>query len=232
MKVLWATGFDKKYYNWIFSKVQHTWKLLPNDLRFYTDDFIPALVDDPRAVPSGIDFSKCPPNLTRKESKFWKKALCIIAAVRAAHAQQYDYCIWLDADITVTGAPDLTSLLPDADQILSVNHKIVPSGPGQRIDLGLDTGFVAVNLRHPQLLEWINHYENIWVTDEMNSMTRKYDTYVLDRIINKYSYPWKNLWHGVNTHGKHYCGFEDSDLEQYFFHHWGSKQKYNIKEPV
>jgi hypothetical protein len=199
-------------------------------MRFYIDDTIPELVNNPRAAWSNIDPASCPPGVTRKESKFWKKAQCIIRAVRDARKQNYDYVIWLDADVTVTAPPQLNTLLPGEDHIVSVNHKMVLVTSESRIDLGLDTGFLAVNLRHPRLAEWLDQYTTIWNTDEMMTMTRKYDTYTLDRVLNKYGYQWKNLWHGENTRGKRYCGFENSDLELYFFHHWGSKHKSNIKE--
>jgi hypothetical protein len=230
MKVLWATGFNQIYYNWIFFKVSETWAQLPGDVRFYIDDDILELKNNPCAVPSGIDPTTCPSCLTTKESKFWKKAQCIIRAVHDARAQNYDYVIWLDADVTVTAPPQLDTLLPGKDHIVSVNHKIVPVTSQSKIDLGLDTGFVAVNVKHPRLLEWLYHYTTIWNTDEMLTLKHKYDTYTLDRIINNYKYPWKNLWHGENTRGKRYCGFENSDLELYFFHHCGKKNKSNIKE--
>jgi hypothetical protein len=228
MKILWATGFDRVYYDWIFSKVRSTWESLPGDVKFYVDDNIPELKNDPRATPSRINPTTCPPVLIRKEIKFWKKAQCIIRAVHDAREKKYDYVIWLDADVTVTAPPRLDTLLPGPDDIVSVNHKIVI--PGSKIDLGLDTGFVAVNLNHPRLVEWLDQYTKIWHTNDLLTLKRKYDTYTLDHIINKYGYKWKNLWHGENTRGKRYCGFENSDLEYYFYHHWGSKNKGNIKE--
>lgn len=228
MKILWATGFDRVYYDWIFSKVRSTWESLPGDVKFYVDDNIPELKNDSRATPSRIDPTTCPPVLIRKETKFWKKAQCIIRAVHDAREKKYDYVIWLDADVTVTAQPRLDTLLPGPDDIVSVNHKIVI--PGSKIDLGLDTGFVAVNLNHPRLVEWLDQYTKIWQTNDLLTLKRKYDTYTLDHIINKYGYKWKNLWHGENTRGKRYCGFENSDLELYFYHHWGSKNKGNIKE--
>lgn len=228
MKILWATGFDRVYYDWIFSKVRSTWESLPGDVKFYVDDNIPELKNDSRATPSRIDLTTCPPVLIRKETKFWKKAQCIIRAVHDAREKKYDYVIWLDADVTVTAPPRLDTLLPGPDDIVSVNHKIVI--PGSKIDLGLDTGFVAVNLNHPRLMEWLDQYTMIWQTNDLLTLKRKYDTYTLDHIINKYGYQWKNLWHGENTRGKRYCGFENSDLELYFYHHWGSKNKGNIKE--
>ena len=230
MKILWATGFNRIYYDWIFSKVKLNWKSLPGDVKFYIDDNIPELEYDPRAVPSGIDPATCPLILTRKESKFWKKAQCIIRAVHDAREQKYDYVIWLDADITVTSPPRLDTLLPGPDDIISVNHKTVPVTSESRIDLGMDTGFLAVNVNHSRLAEWLDQYTAIWNTDEMLTFKHKYDTYTLDRVLNKYGYQWKNLWTGTNTHGKRYCGFEDSDLEYYFLHHWGNRNKENIKE--
>jgi hypothetical protein len=226
-KILWATGFNNTYYTQVFQKVKHSWNLLPGDVHFYTDESIADLTHDVRAMSSGIDLSKCPTNLSRKESKFWKKSLCIATAVRASLGK-YDYCIWLDADVTVTKTPDILSVLPTGDELLSVNNKIVTSVDSTQhnaIDIGLDTGFLAINLHHPNLVEWLEQYENIWNTTEMNSMLRKYDTYTLELILKKNNYNYKNLWHGVHTSGKHYCGFEDSDLAHYFFHHWGKKRK-------
>jgi hypothetical protein len=41
---------------------------------------------------------------------------------------------------------------------------------------------------------------------------------------------WKNLWDGDITKGKgkFYCGFDNSPLEKFFFHHWGKKSKSKI----
>ena len=224
MKILWATSFDKKYYEWIFATVKPSWDLLEGSKVFYTDDLISTLAEDTRAVLSNIDFSKSPTGVSAKNKKFWKKSQSFISAIRLAAEKQYDYCIWLDADVMVLKTPDVADLLPAGNQIISVNHKVI-TALGGVADLGLDTGFVAVNINHPQLHTWVNQYEEFWNLDEMETLTQKYDTYVLDRIINKYGYEWKNLWHGVNTHGKHYCGFENSDLEQYFYHHWGKARK-------
>ena len=48
------------------------------------------------------------------------------------------------------------------------------------------------------------------------------DTLVLEEIIKKNNYLWKNLWYGyIKNSRKHYCGFEDSELEEYFLHYWG-----------
>jgi hypothetical protein len=223
MKILWATSFDAKYYEWIFFTIQSSWDLLEGNKIFYMDNEIQQLANDSRAVLSNIDFSKSPVGVSMKDKKFWRKSQSFISAIRLASKNQYDYCIWLDADVMILKKPELSELLPGPDQIISVNHKTVI--PGGVADLGLDTGFVAVNINHPQLHTWVDQYEEFWNLDEMETLTQKYDTYVLDRIINKHGYQWKNLWYGVHTHGKHYCGFEDSDLEKYFFHHWGKARK-------
>ena len=224
--ITWATGFDKEYYLYAFCQVKATWDLLPGDVKFYMDDDIEELALDPRAVYSPIDLATCPDILTQNEAKFWKKSRTIITAIRNSTS---DYCIWLDADVQVLAIPDVTNLLPGPDQLISVNNKthaprIVQKG-NNVFDTFLDTGFVAINLRHPDLEAWVDCYEKFWYTDKMAQLRRKYDTYALEVIMAEHNYAWRNLWHGTNTSGKFYCGFEDSDLEKYFFHHWGRKQK-------
>ena len=88
----------------------------------------------------------------------------------------------------------------------------------------LTVGFWNIN-------DWIFQYENFWETIEFDSLTFRYDTLVLEEIIKKNNYPWKNLWYGfIKNSRKHYCGFEDSELENYFLHYWG-KFKREIIQP-
>jgi hypothetical protein len=226
LKILWATGFDQSYYDYAFQQVKATWDLLPGDVRFYTDDVIDELVDDPRAVHAPIDPRTCPGILSQNEAKFWKKSRSIITAIKNS---DHDYCIWLDADVQVLAEPQVADLLPLKDQLLSVNNKThaprIVKTKNNIIDTFIDTGFLAINLRYPRLGEWLDHYEKFWHTDQMAQLRRKYDTYALEIIMAQHNYPWRNLWHGTNTGGKFYCGFEDSDLDRYFFHHWGRKRK-------
>ena len=67
-------------------------------------------------------------------------------------------------------------------------------------------------------------------TEEFDNLTFRYDTLVLEEIIKNNNYPWKNLWYGyIKTSRKHYCGFEDSELENYFIHYWGKFKREILK---
>ena len=178
---------------------------------------------------------KIPKTISGNEIKFWKKSRSIVYALEK-FKKNYDYIIWLDSDIAILKTPNTDMFLPNEDELLSVANKIVNydktidkfQNP-YLVDLGLDTGFIAFNLKFKYFENWLQEYKNFWETDEINQFVRKYDTYVLDRIIEKNKYNYRNLWSGQHTKGKYYCGFEDTALEDYFYHYWGRKQKDNLK---
>lgn len=236
--ISWNTGFNREYYNLFFSKIVPTWDLLPGDVNFYIDDEITSLKNDPRKIDSNLNMLDCPSILSGIEVKFWKKSRSIISAIKRTK-ENYDYCIWLDADVKILKTPNIEELVPRVDELISVNNKIVEfdrsidkwKNPYLK-DLGLDTGFLAINLKHPQLENFLDQYEMFWKTDEIKEFVRKYDTYVLDRIITKNNFKYLNLWNKKYTGGKHYCGFEDSNLEKYFYHYWGKKQKDNLNKDI
>lgn len=230
--IVWVTGFNAKYYQLVFRKVIDTWQLLPGDQVFYINGTIDELDSDPRTRPITVDPAACPGFLTSNEAKFWRKSRSIVQALRE-NIGNYDYCIWLDADVRVLQCPDTEQILPRAEHIFSVNHKVVanPATHEQRlinpylVDLGIDTGFLAFNLDHPRLPELVDLYEAFWTTDAMAAMIRKYDTYALMHLVDQHDFPYRNLWQGTHTAGKHYCGFEDSALQDVFYHHWGQRNK-------
>jgi hypothetical protein len=236
-KIFCATGFDETYYRLVFKNVQSSWALAPGDQKFYLDQPIPALANDRRAVQSTMNLAMCPKFLSGKETKFWRKSRNIIQAVRESQAH-YDYCVWIDADVKILKSPLGADILPREHELFSVTNKLIDNPPTREeklkniylIDLGIDTGFLAFNLRHPRLNELMNLYENYWHTPAMQNMIRKYDTYALMDIVETHNFSYRNLWRGVNTSGKHYCGFEDSELEQYFYHYWGKKNKGTLNE--
>jgi hypothetical protein len=234
LKISWNTGFNNEYYNAIFNKVKHTWDLLPGDVNFYVDDLVPSLKGDCRVIESNINLNECPSILSGNEIKFWKKSRSILSAIKQT-METYDFCIWLDADVRVIKAPIVEKLIPNVDEIISVNNKIVQYDKSINkwenpylVDLGLDTGFIAFNLKHAQFKNFLNQYENFYRSKDILEIVRKYDTYVLDKILEKNNFKYLNLWNGQHTSGKSYCGFEDSNLEKFFYHYWGKKQKSNI----
>jgi len=237
IKVSWNTGFNEEYHKHFFSKVKHTWDLLPGDCNFFVEKEILSLIDDQRIVNTRLDLTTCPSFLSGIEVKFWRKSRSIVSAIKKSK-KHYDYCIWLDADVQVKRIPKIEELIPGEDELLSVNNKKIIKldetlnkweNPYLK-DLGLDTGFVAFNLKHPELDNFLEQYESFWNSEEILQFVRRYDTYVLDRILNKNNFKYLNLWNGNHTSGKKYCGFEDSNLEKYFYHFWGKKQKDNLSK--
>ena len=222
-KIIWFTGLNLEYYNTVYSQVIDSWSLLPGDIKIYSDDMIDVLSNDSRFCISNIDYN-ISKKLNHMEFKFFKKSRSIIKGVKESIGK-YDFCIWLDADVKVIRTPDLLNLLPTDLEIISANSKIPDN------NTAIDTGFLAINLNHPNINDWIFQYENFWETIEFDSLTFRYDTLVLEEIIKKNNYPWKNLWYGfIKYSRKHYCGFEDSELENYFLHYWG-KFKREIIQP-
>lgn len=234
-KILWVTGFNKDYFNYVFKKTQSSWSLIPDDVVFLLDENILELSKDAKSIIIDMKDLKVPKTISGNEIKFWKKSRSIVYALEK-FKKNYDYLIWLDSDISILKTPDTKLFLPNEEELLSVANKIVNydktidkfQNP-YLVDLGLDTGFIAFNLKFKHFENWLQEYKNFWETDEINQFVRKYDTYVLDRIIETNGYNYRNLWLGQHTKGKYYCGFEDTILEDYFYHYWGRKQKDNLK---
>lgn len=216
-KIAWFTGISNSYYNQTFSKVFDTWNLIKEDVYFFSDDTIIALEYDTRNILSPI-LEPSPKKLKDLEIKFWKKSRSTINGLKKLSAN-YDIAIWLDADVKILKCPVLDTLLPAANQLLSANSKIPDKGTS------MDTGFVAFNLRHKDFQSFLFEYENFWNTEKLENLPFRYDAPVVENILESNNYDWKNLWYGTITHhkkeGKHYCGFQDSDLEKYFYHYWG-----------
>jgi hypothetical protein len=221
-KIIWYTGLNAEYYENVFSQVIDSWAHLPGDVKIYSDDKIESLVNDKRLCTVQLDFTS-DKNFKDLEYKFFKKSRSILHGIRE-NVGKYDYAIWLDADVKIIQPPNLTNLLPNNFEIVSANSKIPDN------NTALDTGFLAINLNHPNLNNWVVEYENFWNTDEFDNLTFRYDTLVLEEIIKNNNYPWKNLWYGyIKTSRKHYCGFEDSELENYFIHYWGKFKREILK---
>lgn len=233
--ILWVTGFNKKYYDYVFTKTQHNWVYLPGEQVFLIDEPILELSNDHRTFLVSPSLYNLPKNLTNNELKFWRKSRSLVTAMKL-FADEFDYIIWIDADVTVLEPPDLIGILPEENQLLSVVNKIIDYDKTINkfenpylVDLGLDTGFVAYNCKYQYFHQWLELYENFWNTESLYQFVRKYDTYVLDKIISDNNFEYKNLWNGIRSKGKYYCGFENSPLEKFFYHYWGRKQKDNLQ---
>lgn len=218
-KVIWATSFSEQYYNDIFSKISESWNNIHQDIKFYLDHPIKNFLDQRSEI---LPFHGDPPRyLKGNEIKFWKKAKSFMHFIDQAK-ESYDYAIWLDADVEVLSEPDLSKLLPTQHEAISANSKVPRNGTS------IDTGFVAVNLKYDKINDWVDAYKKSWRKEILEQFPLKYDTFVIEKVLSDQNHKWKNLWHGKITKGKSYCGFEDSDLDLYFRHYWGKRNKENI----
>jgi hypothetical protein len=222
-KIVWFTGLNNEYYNNVFSNVITTWDKLPGDVIFYVDDAIKDLEKDPRAIFSTVDYSNPPDRFTPSEYKFWKKSRSIITGIKDAVNNNYDFAIWLDADVEILTTFKETNILPNESQLLSANSKI----PNK--NTALDTGFVAFNLKNINLNKFLYEYQNFWSNGQIQLLaeyTLRYDAPALEKILKDNNIGWKNLWYGFMKNSKRgYCGFEDSELENYFLHYFGKYKR-------
>lgn len=208
MNLLWVTSYNSQYYDATTVNIIDTWKKLPGDIKFINDD-----IDKNNFL--DCNFKKN--NLSKIEVKFWKKSRSILNFLYSH--KDYDFIVWLDADVEILQTPEVINILPESHQLLSANKKIPQNGTS------LDTGFIAFNMKYKRLNEFLKIYETFWLTDNFEKLPFRYDAPALEYILKKNVFEWKNLWSEKITKGKSFCGFEDSELEKYFYHYWGKKKK-------
>lgn len=217
MKILWTSGTSRRYYTTVSSNTLPSWKYLDGDKKIYTDQDM--LIGGINTETVNFNYWPEPSDLTPSEYKFYRKSRSIVSALKGSIGQ-YDYLIWLDGDVEVITKPHLPKILPRKDQVLSTIKKFSKNGTG------LDSGFIAFNLKHKKIHNLLFEYTQYWQLEKLNDLPYRYDACVLEKILENYN--WKNLinedYNGIKDK-KNHCGFEGSELENYFYHYWGKKQK-------
>lgn len=216
MKILWTSGTSQAYFQTVFGYNIRSWKYLNGDKVIYTDQ--PFTISGYRTKESRYWAWTAPEDFNTSEFKFFKKSRSIVSALNDG-IKHYDYVIWVDGDVEVLQQPKLDVILPKEDEIVSAVQK-----PGKN-GTGLDTGFVAFNLKHKKINDLLFEYTYYWQTDKINSLSYRFDAPVLEDILKKYK--WKNLLIDDERllGKKNHCGFDNSLLDPYFRHYWGKKQK-------
>jgi hypothetical protein len=154
--------------------------------------------------------------------KFSNKVFCIINAVR--NSIDHDYVVWLDSDTyTFKSMPIefLESLLP-RDTMLTYlgrekdNEKIYP-----------ECGFVGYNLKHPDIQNFINDWEQLYTTDNVFKLLEWHDSAVFWHLSNWYQQYKKikinDIGYSTGVKGHHV--FINSKLGEYIDHLKGDKRK-------
>jgi hypothetical protein len=156
--------------------------------------------------------------------RFANKVFCVTHALK--NSPGYDYIIWLDAD-TYTFRPIpkefFNGILP-ADSMLTYLGRENP----QLKDGGKypECGFVGYNLNHPEIKNYTNDWEKLYVTDEMFQLLEWTDCSTLWHLSKIYQKE-KNVkvndigyWKGVKGHHV----FINSELGLYIDHFKGNRK--------
>ena len=156
--------------------------------------------------------------------RFSNKVFCIINAVR--NSQEYDYVVWLDAD-TYTFRPVpidfFTNLLPTDTMLTYLGRENPTLGDG---GVYPECGFVGYNLKHKETINFINYWEQLYVTGNVFSLLEWHDSAVFWHLSKQYRKE-KNIkvndigyWKGVKGHHV----FVNSELGLYMDHFKGKRK--------
>ena len=165
-----------------------------------------------------------------KESFLWdavrfsNKVICVVNGLR--NSKGYDYVVWIDAD-TFSFRPIpiafFESLLPKDTMVTYLGRENPTLGDGGKYP---ECGFVGYNCNHPETQNFINDWEQLYVTDSVFKILEWHDSYVFWHLTKIYRKE-KNVkvndigrWKGVRGHHV----FINSELGLYMDHMKGDRK--------
>ena len=163
-----------------------------------------------------------------KESFLWdavrfaNKVFCIVNAVR--NSAEYDYVLWLDADTFTFRAVPLTFF----SNILLPNTMLTYLGR-ERDNKAIypECGFVGYNLKHPEIQNFINDWEQLYVTDDVFKILEWHDSAVFWELSKKYqkekNITINDIGYAAGVKGHHV--FVNSILGSYIDHFKGNRKE-------
>ena len=157
--------------------------------------------------------------------RFSNKVFCVINAVR--NSAGYDYVLWIDAD-TFSFRPVplnfLESLLLPQTMLTYLGRERYALQDGGKYP---ECGFVGYNLKHPNIIEFVNQWEKLYITDEVFQLLEWHDSFVfwhlLKKFKEKYNIQVNDIGYGKNVKGHHV--FVNSELGLYMDHMKGGERK-------
>ena len=159
--------------------------------------------------------------------RFANKVFCVVNAVR--NSQDYDYVVWIDGD-TFSFRPIpmdfFEKLLPHDTMLTYLGRENPKLNDGGKYP---ECGFVGYNLKHPEIQNFVNDWEKLYVTDEVFKLLEWHDSYVFWYLTKKYrkESPYEikvndiGYWKGVKGHHV----FVNSELGEYMDHMKGKRKK-------
>ncbi|MGH0000374.1 hypothetical protein ACQU0X_09900 [Pseudovibrio ascidiaceicola] len=107
--------------------------------------------------------------------RFSNKVFAVTDAIRRCQGT-FDQLIWLDADtVTHTPIPEkfLTKIAPNKRQLAAyLNRRGYP-----------ECGWVGYNLKHPEILNFANRFEQIYLSGEFLTFKENHDSYIFWEIV-------------------------------------------------
>jgi hypothetical protein len=157
--------------------------------------------------------------------RFANKVFCVVNAVR--NSKEYDYVIWIDGD-TFSFRPIpmdfFENLLPQNTMLTYLGRENPKLNDGGKYP---ECGFVGYNMNHPEIQNFINDWESLYVTDKVFKLLEWHDSFVfwhLSKIYRKEKNILVNdigYWKGVKGHHV----FVNSELGRYMDHMKGKRKK-------
>ena len=157
--------------------------------------------------------------------RFANKVFCVVNAVR--NSKDYDYVVWIDGD-TFSFRPIpmdfFEKLLPQDTMLTYLGRENPKLNDGGKYP---ECGFVGYNMKHPEIQNFVDDWENLYVTDEVFKLLEWHDSYVFWHLSKLYR-RGKNIqvndigyWKGVKGHHV----FVNSELGEYMDHMKGKRKK-------
>lgn len=197
-KIAWSGLADANYYNVIAQYCLPSWNKLPgkkfivHDSNLINEPFIEVI--DWNCVPNNnSNFLKNSPS--KKTWNFWRKMQSQVWAIR--NLTDCDFLVLLDTDIEIL---DFDHEMFEKELGCFLESNLVWA-TGESNRGGHDSGFIILNMNHPNLKELTDYYENIWETDKIFKLTKGYDGHAVESMFPIYpSYKIKNRDYGSGLH--------------------------------
>lgn len=179
MNIAWSGLVDQKYWDYIAKCCIPSWTKLPGDKFLVTDNLNLPVSDEFKLVEySTIENRNSVFNASSKKvDNFWKKMQSQVWAVR--NLTTYNWVVLFDTDIEV--------LSFDLSQFESVLSKVVETGSvwatGESQRKGHDSGFIVVNMQHPDVQSVFNQYEEIWESGKIFELEKAYDGNAVEHML-------------------------------------------------
>ena len=157
--------------------------------------------------------------------RFSNKVFCVVNAIR--NSPDYDYVVWVDAD-TYTFRPMPIDFL---ESLLPINTMVTYLGR-QRFELNdggkyPECGFVGYNLRHPEIQNFVNEWEQLYVTDNVFKLLEWHDSFIFWHLSKKFkeekNIEVNDIGYAKGVKGHHV--FVNSELGLYMDHMKGKRKK-------